>query len=79
MLIKLGKSLFIKSVCLHIFLIRKEGIIVKQEEKRKFEKLLEKRRSMSKSANSKKVSANDSQLRDIIKNFKEQSEYKKLI
>ncbi len=52
---------------------------MKQEDKRKFEKLLEKRRSISKDANVKKVSANDSQLRDIIKNFKEQSEYKKLV
>lgn len=52
---------------------------MKQEDKRKFEKLLEKRRGMSKGAKVKKVSANDSQLRDIIKNFKEQSEYKKIV
>ncbi len=51
---------------------------MKQNEKEKYEELLEKRRKMSKSTNVKKVSANDSQLRDVIKNFKEQSEYKKM-
>lgn len=52
---------------------------MKQEDKIKFEKLLEKRRSMSKEVQAKKVSSNDSQLRNIIKNFKEQSEYKKFV
>lgn len=50
-------------------------------EEDKFEKLLEKRRKLSvtNSNKTKKVSANDSQLSDVIKNFHESRQYKKSV
>lgn len=54
---------------------------MEQKKNNKFNELLKKRQELSKTNVSqvKKVSADDSQLRDVIKNFNEEKQYKKIV
>lgn len=54
---------------------------MEQKKNSKFDELLKKRRELSQKnvGKVKKVSAEDSQLRDIIKNFNEEKKYKKVM
>ena len=66
-------------ICMLYSKYRIGGNHMKQEEK-KFKELLKKRIELSQKNKSKveKVSAKDSQLKDIIKNFSESKDYKKI-